>query len=122
MAQRQPSKKAFLAFREKLHADFRAAAPQANFEYTLTVNKVTIDVFDINTTDISNIKISDKIFADRGEPFFIEIRARLDDPTGTGSLQLKDLVAQKNVFDEPQEFTFDASGKGGLFLKNVKLP
>ncbi len=118
-------KKHSISFKTNLHEAFKnipAGLPAANFEYTLTLTGVKVLLLDINSTNVTNIKQSGKIFADTAKPFFIEVRALLNSPTGTGSLQLKDLIKDKDVFDKPQEFTFSNTGKGGLFLKNVKLP
>lgn len=123
---RSETKRAYTAQVELLHHNYREnvafAAGPPNFEYTLTVDGVEVQLLDINTTIVSPIMTSGRIYADTGKPFYIEVRAFLNSPTGSGSLQLKDLVKGTNVFAQPQAFSFGNSSKGGLFLKNVKLP
>lgn len=117
-------KEVFVNHRKKLHLNFVAVAAEGseNFEYTLTLNSVTVSLLDINGTSVSPIKQSGKAAADTGKPFFVQVNASLNGPTGSGSLQLKFLPKDKNLFDSPQEFKFEASGNGGLFLPDVKLP
>lgn len=117
-------KEVYVKHSRKLHQRFANLVPEAgeNFEYTLTVSSVTVSLLDINGTIVSPIKASGKITADTGKPFYVQVNASLNGPTGSGSLQLKYLPKDKNVWDSPQEFKFEASGNGGLFLPDVKLP
>ena len=118
-------KKAYVSLSHKVHLSFLEGTTMglsANFEYTIIIDGIEVALLDINGTVVSPIKANDKVFADKGKPFYLEVRARLNSPTGSGSIQLKDLDKNKEVFDKPQEFTFPASGNGGLFLEDVKLP
>jgi hypothetical protein len=118
-------KEVYVNLSKKFHVRFAGLVPgeaDKNFEYTLTVDGVDVSLLDINGTVVSPIKSSDKILADTGKPFYIHVNASLNSPTGSGSLQLKYLTKNKNVFDAPQEFEFETTGNGGLFLEDVKLP
>lgn len=122
---KKEKKIAAVAFKADMHLNFREAfetEDEGNFEYTLLLNGVQVSLLDINGTTVSDIRQSGKVNADIGKPFFIEVQAVLNSPTGSGSLQLKFLPANKDVFDKPQQFTFEPSGRGGLFLEDVKLP
>lgn len=117
-------KEVYIKLSQKFHSRFAKLAPEAgeNFEYTLTLSSVTVSLLDINGTLVSPIKASGKVTADTGKPFYVQVNASLNGPTGSGSLQLKYLPKDKNVWDSPQEFKFESSGNGGLFLPDVKLP
>jgi hypothetical protein len=93
-----------------------------NFKYTITIDGVTVSSLNINLTTVNPIEASGKVSVDTGLPFFIDLKAVLDNPAGSGTFQLTDIIKNKDVFDKPQDMTFDNSGKGGLFLNNVKLP
>lgn len=96
--------------------------PDPNFEYTIESKGVRVQSLDIHLTKIIKVKSTDKVYATKLKPFHIEVRAILISPIGNGSIQLKDLDKDKDVFDKPQEFTFDSHGRGGIFIDNVKLP
>jgi len=119
------NKETYVKLSNKVHLNFISGSESAlasNFEYTIVVDGVSVSLLDINGTVVSPIKSKDKIFAERSTPFYLEVRAQLLTPIGSGNIQLKDLVKNKDVFDKPQEFTFPSSSNGGLFLDNVKLP
>jgi hypothetical protein len=94
----------------------------ANFAYSFVIDGVQITLLDINGTIVDPIETNGEIFVDKTLPFFIEVRADLNSPIGSATFQLKDLDKNKDVFQNPLDLTFDATSKGGLFLKNVKLP
>lgn len=94
-----------------------------NFEYTITCPGVTVSELKINGTPKSNPGESGKMYAKvLSSLIYVSVDASRYSPTGTGTLQLKYLPIDKNVFSEPQEFSFNQYGQGGLFLENVKLP
>jgi hypothetical protein len=117
MAKKSPKKKA-----AKKKAAKKAAPKAPNFEYTFVLQGVEVSHLDINGTMPDPILANAKVYADTGKPFLIQVIAELLNPGGSGTLQLKYLTKSKNVFDEPQQFTFDATGRGGLSLDNVQLP
>jgi hypothetical protein len=94
-----------------------------NFEYTITASGITVSELNINGTRKSNPGTEGKMFARvLASQIYVSVDASRYNPGGSGSLQLKFLPTNKNVFTEPQEFKFNEYGQGGLFLENVKLP
>jgi hypothetical protein len=122
---KKADKEIYITLSNKVHLNFSSettnlSAP--NFEYTLIIDGVQILLLDINGTIVSPIKSTGEIFAERSTPFYLEVRAQLSTPNGSGSIQLKDLNKNKNIFDSPQEFQFPSSSNGGIFLQIIKLP
>src|SRR4051794_20312942 len=80
-------KQVFVKHNEKLYLRFAAGGAEGdeNFEYTLTLSSVTVSLLLINGTTVSPIRQSGKITADIGKPFFVQVNASLNGPTGTGS-------------------------------------
>ena len=116
-------KEIFVKQSEKLHLRFALEGEEStNFAYTLTLSSVTVSLLNINGTVVTPIKAAGEITADTDKPFYVQVNASITGPTPSGSLQLKFLPKDKDVWAAPQEFTFEPSGNGGLFLRDVKLP
>ena len=114
-------KKNAVGYKFQIHNAFKIDAEENNFEYSISLNGVRVSFIDVNGTQFTEkIKASAKFFAELDKPFYIEVRAVLISPGGSGTFQLKNLATDKNVFDKPQPFEFD-DARGGLFLKNVKI-
>ncbi|MGG5207527.1 hypothetical protein ACQWU4_01180 [Chryseobacterium sp. MIQD13] len=125
LSQTQEFKKRFVSRKQKNHKYFKLleiTERASNFEYTFEAEGIEIYLLDVNGTEVTDIQLNGQIYADRGKPFYLEVRASLVSPSGTGSLQLKDLTKNKDVFASPRLLKFENSGKGGLFLNDIKLP
>jgi len=95
-----------------------------NFEYTIIRSGVTIHILNVNGTKLTGaqVKASGKILVKITSPFYIHVLARLTASNGYGSLQIKDIAKNKNVFEQPKDFEFGSNGAGGIKPTTIKLP
>jgi hypothetical protein len=121
MAKKISKKKAGVPVKKTamLNATSTAAS---NFKYIFTLNGASVQTLDVNGTIIHNPPLTGKLFAGLDPPFRVLVDATLEGGDGGGNLQLKTLPQNRNVFSEPEEFSFENNGRGGLTIDDVDLP
>lgn len=99
-----------------------AAAAAPNFKFIFDLSGVSVQSLDVNGTIINNPPLTGKLFAGLDTPFRVLVNATLEAGDGNGSLQLKTIPKNKNVFSEAEEFSFNGNSRGGLTLDDVEIP
>jgi hypothetical protein len=94
----------------------------ANFEFTYTRNGITATLLNINGTVIKNPDDSGKIYAPTDKPFFVTAEAEQNQPGSDGSLQIKSIPKDKNIWDSAKSFDFSEGANGTISETDIKLP
>lgn len=96
---------------------------EPNFSYTITIDRCTVQQLDVNGTVISDPGASGKLYANTmGGVIYVILDATRQNATGSGTMQLKFLTTNKNLFEQPKPFEFKTGNvMGGISIATINL-